>query len=52
MVFINEKSDLMGSRRVKEAGKKEEKPFNSRTGGLTPDDVSVEKMFYFGNKTK
>ena len=26
------------------------KEVNSRTGSLTPSDVSIEKMFYFGNK--
>ena len=34
-------------------GKKEAKQSspNGRTGGYSSDDVSVEKMFYFGNKS-
>jgi regulator of replication initiation timing len=34
------------------AGEKEVKKeeTNSRTGDFTPGDVSIEKMFYFGNK--
>ncbi|MBR9698843.1 hypothetical protein GOV09_00095 [Candidatus Woesearchaeota archaeon] len=30
----------------------QEKPkeMNQRTGNLTPEEVSIEKMFYFGNK--
>ncbi|MBD3164120.1 hypothetical protein GF323_02895 [Candidatus Woesearchaeota archaeon] len=34
-----------------QAGEKEgKKGDNARSGSYTPDDVSIEKMFYFGNK--
>jgi small subunit ribosomal protein S13 len=42
LVFINEKSGLMGSRRVKEAGKKEEKPKEEKKKEL-PKDKKVRK---------
>jgi hypothetical protein len=32
------------------SSEKKGEPMNQRTGNYTPDDVAIDKMFYFGNK--